>query len=377
MKKALFVATVVKTHIMTFHIPYLKMLQEMGYETAVAARNDYEDPAQCQIPYCDTYFDVPFERSPLKLANFSAYRQLKKIIDEGDYDLIHCHTPVGAMLTRLAARGARKRGTKVLYTAHGFHFYKGAPLINWLVYFPVEWILALWTDMLITMNQEDYARAQKFGAGKVCYVPGVGIDTKKFAPNCVLRAEKRRELGLTDENILVLSVGELNANKNHRVVIEAISQIDDPRVQYIICGKGSLEHELRELLQRFGVSEQVTLAGYRRDVDLYLQAADVFVFPSLREGLPVALMEAMASGLPAVCSRIRGNTDLIEDGVSGFIVDNDPRAVANAIAELVSSPERRKVYVEAARRQVERFDLRSVETVMRGVYIEVEKRAGK
>ena len=125
MKKVLFVATVVKTHIMEFHIPYLKMFKEMGWETVVAARNDYENPADCVIPYCDTYYNIPFERNPLKLGNLKAYTDLKKVIDGGGYDIIHCHTPVGAMLTRLAAKQARKNGTKVFYTAHGFHFYKG------------------------------------------------------------------------------------------------------------------------------------------------------------------------------------------------------------------------------------------------------------
>ena len=181
MKKVLFVAKVVRSHIATFHLPYLKMFKEMGWETAVAAHNDYDDPRDCVIPNCDTFFDVPFERFPLSPNNVTSYRQLKKIIDAGEYDIIHCHTPVSAMITRLAALSARKRGTKVIYTAHGFHFFKGAPLINWLLYFPVEWFLARYTDALITINKEDYARAQKFAAKKVYYVPGVGIDTKKFA----------------------------------------------------------------------------------------------------------------------------------------------------------------------------------------------------
>ena len=161
MKKVLFVATVVKTHIMEFHIPYLKMFQDMGWETAVAARNDYEDPADCKIPFCDTYYDIPFERLPWKAANIKAYRELKAIIDREHFDIIHCHTPVGAMIARLAARDARKRGTKVIYTAHGFHFFKGAPVKNWLMFYPVEWLLAPLTDVLVTINKEDYAFAKK------------------------------------------------------------------------------------------------------------------------------------------------------------------------------------------------------------------------
>ena len=195
MKKVLFVATVVKTHIMEFHIPYLKMFQDMGWETAVAARNDYEDPADCKIPFCDTYYDIPFERLPWKAANIKAYRELKAIIDREYFDIIHCHTPVGAMIARLAARDARKRGTKVIYTAHGFHFFKGAPVKNWLMFYPAEWLLAPLTDVLVTINKEDYALAKrKIHAKRIEYVPGVGVDTAKFHVGTVDRAEKRREL---------------------------------------------------------------------------------------------------------------------------------------------------------------------------------------
>jgi len=192
-KKILFAATVVKTHIMEFHIPYLKMLQEMGWETAVAARNDYEDPADCKIPYCDAYYDIPFERIPWKFGNIGAYRKLKALIDKENYDIIHCHTPVGALIARLAAIGARKKGTKVLYTAHGFHFYKGASPVHWLAYYPVEWLMAHVTDILITMNKEDFALAQrKMHAGEIKYIPGVGIDTGRFGSGSVSRQEKRQ-----------------------------------------------------------------------------------------------------------------------------------------------------------------------------------------
>lgn len=181
-KKVLFVATVVKTHINVFHLPYLKMLKEMGYKTYVAAKNDFVNEP-CVIPYCDNYIDIPFERNPLNKNNISAYRMLKKVIDKENFDIIHCHTPVGGALTRIAARKSRKKGTKVIYTAHGFHFYKGAPLKNWLMYYPAERFCSYFTDALITINKEDYALAQrKMKAQKIYYIPGVGIDLNKFQP---------------------------------------------------------------------------------------------------------------------------------------------------------------------------------------------------
>ena len=297
MKKVLFVATVVKTHIMEFHIPYLKMFKEMGWETAVAAQNDYENPADCVIPYCDTYYNVPFERNPLKPGNLKAYKELKHIIDEGEYDIIHCHTPVGAMLTRLVAKQARKRGTKVFYTAHGFHFYKGAPAVNWLLYYPVEKWLSRYTDVLITINKEDYERAKTFKAGKVCYVPGVGIDLKKFNVGYVDKNEKREEVGVHADDFVLLSVGELIPRKNHEVVIRAMSVLKQENklthLEYVICGRGTYESELKKLAEELGVADHIHFLGYRTDIAEICNCSDLFVFMSHQEGLPVALMEAV------------------------------------------------------------------------------------
>lgn len=327
MKKVLFVATVVKTHIMEFHIPYLKMFKEMGWETAVAARNDYENPTDCVIPYCDAYYNIPFERNPLKPGNLKAYTKLKKVIDAGGYDIIHCHTPVGAMLTRLAAKQARKNGTKVFYTAHGFHFYKGAPAINWLLYYPVEKWLSRYTDVLITINKEDYERAKTFKVGRVCYVPGVGIDLKKFATSDELHKEKRswlcKEFDIPEDAMILLSVGEVNKNKNHRVVIEALGKLKRKDIYYVICGRGPLRDAYVSLAEQLNIGKQVILTGYRTDVADFYKAADVFVFPSFREGLPVSVMEAMASGLPIIATSIRGSSDIVKESINGKLLKPD------------------------------------------------------
>ena len=372
MKKVLFVATVVKTHIMEFHIPYLKMFKEMGWETAVAARNDYENPSDCVIPYCDNYYNVPFERNPLKPGNLKAYKELKHIIDEGEYDIIHCHTPVGAMLTRLAAKQARKQGTKVFYTAHGFHFYKGAPAINWILYYPVEKWLSRYTDVLITINKEDFERAKTFKAGKVCYVPGVGIDLKKFNVGYVNKEQKRREIGVSADDFVLLSVGELIPRKNHEVVIRALSvlkQLDKlNHIEYVICGRGAYEADLKKLAEELDVTDHVHFLGYRNDISEICNCADLFVFMSHQEGLPVALMEAMACGLPAVCSNIRGNTDLIEDGVTGLLANNTPEEVAESISEMKNDTGLRNRMASAALQKIKQFDLSSVEDEMSKIY---------
>ena len=372
MKKVLFVATVVKTHIMEFHIPYLKMFKEMGWETAVAARNDYENPADCVIPYCDTYYDIPFERNPLKPGNLKAYKELKKVIDNGRYDIIHCHTPVGAMLARLAAMQARKNGTKVFYTAHGFHFYKGAPVINWLLYYPVEKWLSRYTDVLITINKEDYERAKTFKAGKVCYVPGVGIDLKKFNVGYVDKGQKRKEIGVTLDDLVLLSVGELIPRKNHEIVIQAMSVLKQKgglnHVEYVICGRGTYEADLKKLAEELGVAEHIHFLGYRNDISEICNCADIFIFMSHQEGLPVALMEAMACGLPVICSNIRGNIDLIDDGVTGLISNNEPEKLAATINKMRNDTTLRDCLTSAAFQKIKQFDLSKVEAEMEKIY---------
>lgn len=370
MGKVLFVATVVKNHIMEFHIPYLKMFKEMGWETAVAARNDYENPTQCVIPYCDTYYEIPFERSPLKFGNLQAYKKLKAVIDNEKYDIIHCHTPVGAMLTRLAAIKARKNGTKVIYTAHGFHFYKGAPTINWLLYYPVEKLCSRWTDALITINHEDFELAKKkMHAKKVYYVPGVGIDVDKFANIVVDRDKMRAEIGVPTDAFLLLSVGELNQNKNHETVIRALAQINQKEIHYAIAGRGDLKEHLEKLAAELGVSEQVHLIGFRADVAELYKAADVFVHPSFREGLPVSVMEAMASGLPCVVSKIRGNKDLIADVVGVHLCSTtDEHDYIKAIEKLISDSAVRHSMGMKNAETIQAYDVSAVNSRMLNIY---------
>ena len=375
-KKVLFVATVVKTHMMQFHIPYLKMFQEMGWETAVASRNDYENPEDCQIPYCDTYYDIPFERLPWKPKNIHAYRMLKKIIDEGNYDIIHCHTPVGALIARMAALAARKKGTKVIYTAHGFHFFKGAPLLNWLLFYPAEWLLAPVTDVLITINREDHARALKrLRAKRIEYVPGVGINTSKFRDLTVDREAKRASLGYGEEDFLVLTVAEMTANKNHITILKALALLKEKgelgSIHYLICGRGEMWASLEQSAKELGIADHVNFLGYRTDAPELYKASDLFAFVTFREGLSVALMEAMSSGMPIVCAKIRGNTDLIDDHVSGVFSENNPEAVAEHILALYRDPEGRKALGQAASEKALLFDDKNVLQQVKDIYLSV------
>ncbi|MBZ9636631.1 glycosyltransferase family 4 protein [Clostridium sp. FP1] len=379
-KKALVVTTVAST-LDQFCMNGIGILQK-SYNVSVAA-NFYVGNNTSQKRVKEYKFglqeknivvnEINFNRNPFSKANFFAYKDIKKLINSNYFEIIHCHTPVAAMIVRLAARKARKTGTKVIYTAHGFHFYKGAPLKNWLLYYPIERWLARCTDVLITINKEDYARAKKsFKAGKVEYIPGVGIDTKKISEVIVDKLAKRRELRVPKDAFVILSVGELNKNKNHETVIKAIAKLNNPNVYYLICGQGTLKNYLKDLIKKLCLEKQVNLLGYRTDIAEISKTSDVFVFPSYREGLSVALMEAMASGLEVACSNIRGNIDLIENGKGGYIIEpDDIDGFAGAIDEIIRNPTLNKNMGKYNKECIVKFDIDNVKEDMEKIYFEV------
>lgn len=329
MTKVLMTATV-PSMIGQFNMENIKLLMQMGYEVHVACNfSDRSVWTEEKVRKFEEQLEkmgvrkiqIEFARTPYDVSRLlKAYKKMKGIIKEENYAMLHCHTPVASMIARLAARGS---STKVIYTAHGFHFYKGAPLLNWLIYYPIEKWLSRYTDVLITINKEDYQRAkQKFHAKETKYIPGVGIDVEKIQAVQVNRDAKRRELGIEPDDFLLLSVGELSKRKNHLVVVKAIERLNDAKIKYVICGQGPLKQQLEEEIENLNIKSQVKLLGFRTDIIELCKIADLFVFPSLQEGLPVALMEAMACGLPCVVSKIRGNVDLIEKGVNGFVFEN-------------------------------------------------------
>lgn len=330
--------------------------------------SSFEERLADEAKYGIKIHQIDFVRTPYHPGNVKSYCQLKKLVKKEKYDVIHCNTPVGGLLGRLVGKTCNVK--KVIYQAHGFHFYKGAPLRNWLLYYPVEKWLAHYTDALITINREDYELAKRKmklrNGGKVYYVPGVGVDLEKFGHATIDKAEKRRELGIPEDAPLLLSVGELNANKNHETVIRAIA---DMNAYYIIAGQGDLKLYLENLVDSLNLRNRVKLLGFRSDVKDLCAAADVFVFPSFREGLPMALMEAMASGTPIVASRIRGNVDLIEDGVNGFLCDpNDASGFAEKINLLSADAGLREKMGRTNQMMIRKFSTETVISEMENIY---------
>ena len=333
--KVLLVATV-QSHICQFHKPLVAMLHEHGCEVHVAARNNLAEKNGLKLDFVEKVFDVPFQRSPFSPKNLGAYKQLKKIIDEGGYDVIHCNTPVGGVLGRLAARKSRKHGTKVFYTAHGFHFYKGAPKKNWLIWYPVEKFMCRYTDKLITITQEDYDLASAKFPTQVERIHGVGANSAKYRKlsetECL---QLRHELGYADDTRLLLCTGELLPNKNQITAIRAMKVLIErkSKAKLLLAGNGPTFPELQAEVAALELQDCVEFLGYRTDLERYANIADVIVSCSYREGLPMNIVEGMLLGKPVVASYNRGHRELIVQDMTGYMV---PPTDANAFAEKIS-----------------------------------------
>lgn len=334
MKKVLLVATV-QSHIAQFHKPLMRLLKEHGWEVHVAARDNLAEKNGLQLEYADKVYNIPFQRSPFDRRNIAAYKALQKVLKTEHYDVIHCNTPVGGLLTRIAANKYRKTGTKVYYTAHGFHFYKGAPAKNWLIYYPVEKVLSRLTDKLITITREDNELAKEKFHCPVFYLHGVGANSSRFYPISKDEQERQRQsLGVSGR--LILSVGELLPNKNQKTAISAMKYILQryPDAHLLIAGNGPEQENLERLINEEGLSAHVTLLGYTTHLEKYMQVCDVEIACSYREGLPVNVMEAMLCGKPVVASHNRGHNELIQDGLNGYLVDaDDSQAFARRICD--------------------------------------------
>ena len=374
MKKALIITTI-SGFVPQFEMNNVRILQEVGYEVHYASNFDrpvyeFDDSLFEKAGIITHHFSI--EKSPFCVTqNIGAFFQLKKLLRKEKFDLIHCHNPMGGVLGRLAG-SLYAPDAVMIYTAHGFHFYKKAPLKNWLMYYPVERWLAHRTDIIVTINREDHERASSFRlkkGGKVWQIPGVGLDVERFHPQPELRTEEKRELGFPEHAFLVLSVGELNRNKNHQAVIRALAQLRDRAVYYGICGRGRERKKLEQLIAEEGLQGHVKLLGYRKDIEKVLQGADCFIFPSRREGFGMAAVEAMAVGVPLITSDCRGTREYMLDGRTGIVCSD----YANAIERMKASVSMRNRMGQVCRRRALQFSKEESARVMRQVYGSVKK----
>ena len=350
MKKAL-VITNTASMVHLFNSVNIGALQDEGFEVHIACNfvNGNTASKDAIEDYKNEWKEkkiishhIDFLRSPFSFKSFEIYKQTKNLIKSEDFDIIHCHTPIVSAFTRIAASKLKVKA-KVIYTAHGFHFYRGCPLFNWLTYFPIEKLLAPKTDLLITMNKEDYKRAKKhLKAPRIECINGVGINADSIYETQTDRVGVREMLGIPQDKLIMISVGEVNFNKHHKIAIEALSMCENKNIHYVIAGVGNCVEENLAFARFCGVSDRVHFIGFRKDIYKILKASDIFVFPSFREGLSVALTEAMACGLPVVASRIRGNIDLIDKNCGGFLCKpTDAKSMSAYIDTLASDTELR------------------------------------
>jgi len=371
--KILYVTTISNT-VNAFLIPHIRFLIHEGNHVDVAF-NTVQEVSQELIALGCSIYNIEFQRSPLSKENYKAYRRLKKLVVQENYDLVHTHTPVASFITRLACR--KSANTRVLYTAHGFHFYNGAPKINWAFYYTMERIAARWTNGIITINEEDYLSANrlKLRAGASVYkVNGIGIDLSKFAPQTsVQKSQLRKTYGYNDSDMILLSVAELNHNKHQDLLIDAVNILKDkiPNIKLLLAGAGVLEDQYKKQVVTLGLEDNVIFLGYRKDIPDLLKITDVVVSASRREGLPVNVMEAMATSLPLAVTDCRGNRDLVRDGVNGYVVGGgDKEGFSNAIQKLCKSKELRKQFGDKSVERIMAFSLGNVLEEMRVIYEE-------
>lgn len=380
MKRVLMLASVASM-IDQFNMPNIALLQKLGHEVDVACNfiegNTCSDERVAELKqklqdmhvHC---YQIDFARNIKHMGqNMKALWQVEALMKQNTYEFCHCHSPIGGVVARIAGHRTR---TKVIYTAHGFHFYQGAPIVNWLVYYPVEKMLSRWTDVLITINHEDYKLAKKkFKMKKLTYVPGIGIDTQRECLSQNEKEEKRKELGIPQDAFLITNAAEFTPNKNQKTVIEAIEQLHNPNIYFVMCGIGEKKAELEQYVKEHGLEEHIRFVGFRNDLHEILQTSDCFVLSSFREGLSVALMEAMAEGLPVVCGRIRGNVDLIKDGKGGILVSpGEEKDYEEAFRKLYEMKQKAFQKFENIglnnRNKVEAFSKETVDQIMKKVY---------
>ncbi len=388
MKKVLFVAHV-DSHIRHFHIPYMKYFHDQGYEVHVATSDDEGET----FDYCDKKHKITMERSPFKMNNIKAIKQMTKLFKDERFDLVTCHTPMGGVVTRLAAKKYRKvverhnshdipsndvlKMPEIMYTAHGFHFYKGAPLKYWLIYYNVEKWLSKYTDKLVTINNEDYEYAKKFKAKKVYKIDGIGVDASKF--NIVMseddKKKLKRELGIKKDEIVITYVAELIARKNQEMIIDIIHDIccskdsKETKLKLLLVGTGALKEKYEKRIKDLHLEDTIILTGYRKDVPKILKISDIVISCAKHEGLPFNLIEAQMSSLPCVATDVRGNNEVIEENKTGYLISNfDKAKFENKLLKLINSESMRERMGKNALENSKKYKLSRVLDEMKKIY---------
>lgn len=373
---SLLMTTSVPSTLTAFLLPYAEHYRRRGWRVE-AASNGVTGVARC-VEAFDAVHDIGWTRSPSDPVNLTqAPARLRQIVREGGFDIVHAHDPIAAFVTRFALRGMRAAGVRVVYTAHGFHFYEGAPPVQATVFREVERLASRWTDRLIVINHEDLASAGAFPVarrGGLRYMPGIGVDMRRYDPAAVddgAVAAVRDELSLAPGQPLFLMIAEFNPGKRHRDAVAALANAASDDAVLAFAGVGPLMDEVAAQARSLGVQDRVRFLGYRDDIPVLLRASTAMLLPSEREGLPRSIMEAAALERPVVATRIRGVTELVTPE-TGFLVEvGDVPALSRALDRLASDPEGARAMGAAGRRAMAAFDLARVLELHDELYAEL------
>lgn len=374
MKKKALVVTAVAGFVRGFLSHDMKLLQDRGYEVhcatnaeTVGAENIDEYFREINVIFHQVNFS---SASPVSIQTIKSYKQMKQLLKGYDFQVVHCHTPIAAAITRAACFKYRKKGLKVIYTSHGFYFHRGSSKKTWLFFYTLEKLQSLWTDAIITINFEDYNNAQKMFCKNVFHINGVGIDTRRYTDLKIDRTAYRNGIGIKNDQIMILSIGELSRRKNHQIVIKAISKLNNPKLVFVICGRamqgvGTFE-ELTSLSKELKV--KTVFIGFRDDIPQVCHCADIGTIPSTREGLGLAGIELLASGVPLVGSNVHGINDYVINGVTGFTYNPyDDNGFTEGIRKLCNEQTRLKMKNNCISKALE-FDQSISFKQMRDIY---------
>lgn len=358
--RILLVANVAKEHVIKFHIPTIKMMREQGWNIDVACSGNEE------ISYCNHQFVLSYKRSPFNFSIFKGIRELTKIINEGEYDIIYCHTPVGGVAARIASVRARRKGTKVIYFAHGYHFFKGAPKLNWLIYYPIEKAMSLVTDSIILINREDYQLTiKKFKKCKAYQLNGIGVDTSRFeiTDGKGVRCEYRKQMDIPQDANVLVYLAELLPNKNQMFLMRVLKRVleSEPNTFLILAGFDHSDGEFEKYAEKIGISKNVRFLGWREDVANLYAMSDICTASSIREGFGLNLVEAMACGIPVIATKNRGHETIIKNGENGFLVDlGDENTFEKCVIQLIRDRRLREKFIARGKNEQKKYESHTI-----------------
>jgi glycosyltransferase involved in cell wall biosynthesis len=373
MKKLLIVATVPET-IRGFLIPWAEHYRAQGWKVDAMAL-DISTCSAC-IDAFDRVWDIQWSRNPLNPLNLvSAPRHIRQIVQQQDYDLVHVHTPVAAFVSRYALRRLRRQSAlKVLYTAHGFHFHREGSTLRNQIFLTLEKWAGRWCDRLIVINQEDRDAALKHQivpSQHLHYIPGIGVDLSHYSDRSLTEADRlqtRAELGLKPEDALFLAIAEPIPRKRPQDLLLALAKLQRPSVHLALAGDGPLISNLKTLAAQLGIAERIHFLGFRPDIPRFIYTATATLLVSEQEGLPRSIMEAMAMGVPAIGTRIRGTEDLLKDGAGKLVEVGDSTAIAAEMAWILDHPEAARALGLQGRQQIQKYDLCKILSLHDGIY---------